>query len=75
MDDFWSQQEGDIQDYAPRAGEPGLLGTGNAGGGGGGGGGGAMATAGREGSALLQAAKGEPLLVIRLTEGIDECAP
>ena len=73
MDDFWSQQEGDIQDYAPRAGEPGLLGTGNAGGGGGGGG--AMATAGREGSALLQAAKGEPLLVIRLTEGIDECAP
>ena len=60
MADWWSEQEGDIADYAPE-----------------GYGGSHQRQHAKEGkSALLHAATtGQSMLIIRLTEGIDECAP
>ena len=59
MNDWWSEQNGEIGDYAPASEDS----TGEA----------LLASGPNKGSALLQAAKGEPILIIRLEHGLDNC--
>ena len=59
MDDWWSEQNGEIEDYAPDSEDS----TGEA----------LLASGPNKGSALLQAAKGKPILIIRLEYGLDNC--
>ena len=59
MNDWWSEQNGEIGDYAPDSEDS----AGEA----------LLASGPNKGSALLQAAKGEPILIIRLEHGLDNC--